>query len=383
MDTIFSGGLVYSTEIHSFVRADILVRDGIIIDTDYRGGCDSMTVVDCGGLYILPGLVDVHTHGRAGSDFNTADANDVRAMRRSYAEAGTTTIMATLASSPMDMLIASTEAIQKNRTHEDGLASIAGIHLEGRYLNPKKRGAHAKELIFPLDSAELACLVKRMLPSPVHISAAVELDGGEDFVKTALSLGATVSLAHSDATYDEAMRAVGWGVTGFTHTFNAMRPVHHREPGNAAASLICDTAYSEFICDGGHIHPAMIKLASRCKPDDKLVLITDSMEATGCPDGEYAIAGQSVFVKNGKALTADGAIAGSTLDLFAAVVNYMSFTGKTLEEAIPCATENPAKMVGIDKICGSIRKGLRADFIMINDKTALRIASVWIGGKKI
>lgn len=383
MDTIFRNGFVYSTEMRKFVRADLLVRDGMITDADYHGGCDNMTVVDCGGLYILPGLVDVHTHGRAGFDFNTADSDGVRAMRRSYAEAGTTTIMATLASYPMDSLISSTEAIQNNRTHEAGLANIAGIHLEGRYLNPKKRGAHAEELIYPLDSNELAGLINRMLPAPVHISAAVELDGGEEFVKTALSLGATVSLAHSDATYDEAMRAIEWGVTGFTHTYNAMRPLHHREPGNAAASLLCDTAYSEFICDGEHIHPVMIKLASRCKPDGRLVLITDSMEATGCPDGEYAIAGQPVFVKNGKAVNVDGALAGSTLDLFTAVVNFMRFTGKTLEEALPCATSNPAAMVGIDSVCGSISVGLHADFVMIRDKTAPELESVWISGEKI
>lgn len=383
MDTIFKNGLVYSSGMREFIHTDLLVRDGKIVDTSFHGDADNMTVVDCSALYILPGLVDVHTHGRAGFDFNTADVNDIRTMRRSYAKAGTTTVMATLASAEMNSLVSSTKAIQQNRSFEDGLANIAGIHLEGRYLNPKKRGAHAENLIFPLNSSELTGLMELMLPTPVHISAAVELDGGEDFVKAALSPGATVSLAHSNATYEEAMQAIEWGVTGFTHTFNAMRPLHHREPGNSAASLLCDTAYSEFICDGEHIHPAMIKLASRMKPDDKLVLITDSMEATGCPDGEYSIAGQPVFVKNGRAVNIDGALAGSTLDLFTALVNYMKFADKTLEEAIPCATSNPAAMVGTDNICGSIREGLRADFIMLRDKSSPEIESVWIAGKLI
>lgn len=383
MAMVFKNGLVFSPESHEFVKTNLLVHDGIIADTDFRGSYEDAAIVDCDGLYIIPGLVDVHTHGRAGYDFNTANADSYYTMRRSYARAGTTTIMATLASATMDSLLASTEAIQQNRTPTKGLANIAGIHLEGRYLNPQKRGAHAENLLSPLDSVELTKLIQRMLPSPVHISAAVEMIGGEDFVKTAVSLGATVSLAHSNATFDEAMQAINWGVTGFTHTFNAMRQIHHREPGNTAASLLCDTAYSEFICDGEHIHPAMIKLASRTKPSDKLVLITDSMEATDCPDGEYAIAGQPVFVKNGKALTADGAIAGSTLDLFSAVVNYMKFADKTLEEAVPCATENPAKMVGINDLYGSIREGACADFIMLKDKKTPQIDSVWLRGNKI
>ena len=127
----------------------------------------------------------------------------------------------------------------------------------------------------------------------------------------------------------------------------------------------------------------MIDLAARTKPEDKLVLITDSMEATGCPDGEYSIAGLPVFVKNGRAENSEGALAGSTLDLFRGVCNYMKFANKTLEEAVLCATANPAKMVGIDNVCGSIKNGLRADFIMINDKNAPVLQSVWVCGEKI
>lgn len=384
MKTVFQNGRVYCTEQCAFLRTDLLIENGVITDADYHATPDQdASVIDCTGLYIIPGLIDVHTHGRGGYDFNTADSAGCLAMRRSYAQSGTTTVFATLASETVEKLHASFDTIRGNRVPREGYAKIAGIHLEGRYLNPRRRGAHPEHLLAPLDAAELKGFLEEMKPAPMRVSAAVEMEGGEEFIRTALEADAVVTLAHSDASYEEAMRCVELGVTGFTHTFNAMPPLHHRKPGCIAASLLCDSAYSELICDGEHIHPAMIKMASRLKPADKVVLITDSMEAAGCEDGEYAIAGQPVFVKNGKALTADGAIAGSTLDLFTAMVNYMKFTGKPLEEVIPAATANPAKMMGIDHLCGTIANGLAADFVMIADRENPAIESVWIGGMKI
>ncbi|MBE6541416.1 MAG: N-acetylglucosamine-6-phosphate deacetylase [Ruminococcaceae bacterium] len=383
MLTIFKNGFVYSDALHQFIRTDILVKDGIIEKLDISITDSADQIIDCTGLFIMPGLVDVHTHGRSGYDFNTADSDGCREMRKAYAKVGTTTVMATLASAEHDELIKSITAINENRPSEPGIATFAGTHLEGRYLSQKRRGAHHESLLAPLDKDELKDFITRMLPLPVHISAAAELEGGEEFVKTAKILGATFGLAHSDATYDEAMKAVEWGVTSFTHTYNAMRPLHHREPGNIAASLMCDSAYTELICDGEHVHPTMIKLASRTKPADKVVLITDSMEAAGCPDGEYSIAGLPVFVKNGRAVNSEGALSGSTLNLFTALKNYMKFTGKTLEDALPCATSNPAAMVGIENTCGSIKEGLRADFIIIKDKTDPEIDSVWAFGAKV
>ena len=384
MTTLFKNGFVYSTAEHRFVRSDLLAKDGVIVDPAYAGPLpENAAEIDCSGRYLLPGLVDVHTHGRSGFDFNDVDAEKVLALRKSYAKAGTTTLMATLASAEMSSLRNSIRHIGENRVSVPGMATLAGVHLEGRYLNPKRRGAHATELLFPLDAAELESLVTEMLPLPIHVSCAAELEGGEEFVKTAVRLGATVGMAHSDATWDEACRAVEWGVTSFTHTFNAMRPIHHREPGNMTASLMTDTAWTELICDGEHVHPAMIALASRLKPKDKLVLITDSMEAAGMPDGEYGIAGLPVYVKNGRAVNAEGALAGSTLDLFKALVNFMRFTGRTLEDALPCATSNPAEMVGISSSCGSLAAGRRADIVMIRDRENPAVESVWILGEKL
>lgn len=264
-------------------------------------------------------------------------------------------------------------------------ASIGGVHFEGRYLNPKKRGAHNIELLAPLDENELAGLLERAKPMPVHITAAVELDNGEAFTKKAVSMGATVGLGHTEATMDEARKAVEWGVSSFTHTFNAMSPIHHRNPGTMLASLLLDSAWSEIICDGFHVCPDMVNLLHREKPEGKLVLISDSMSATGCPDGDgYSIAGMPVSVKDGKAYTSDGAIAGSTLNLFDGMKNYARFTGISVEEAIPHGSLYPAQMVGIDDVCGSIAVGKRADFIVTDDidPNKMEIKEVYTNGYK-
>lgn len=385
MKILFKNGYVYMTEHRMFLSRDILVCGGEISHICESGKCPETAdeTVDLGGLCVLPGLVDIHTHGRGGHDFNYIDENSIKAMRKSYAEAGTTTVMATLASAELSELYHSAKIINENRGYNNGYANIAGIHLEGRYLNPKRRGAHNENYLAPLDAGELEELVRAMLPTPVHISASYELDTGYKFLRKAKELGATCSLAHSDATYKEAADAVENGVSSFTHTYNAMRPIHHREPGNMVASLLCDSAYSEFICDGEHSHPAMIKLAYRAKPKDKIVLITDSLEAAGCPDGEYSIAGLPVYVKNGRAVNSDGVLAGSTLDLFTAVKNFMSFTGAPLEEVIPMATSNPASLLGIGDRFGSIKEGCRADFITVRSKENIKLESVYIGGEKV
>lgn len=383
MYKLMYGGEVYFSGKQTFERADVLVSNGRIeavgLSLDAPAAAER---IDCTGKYLIPGLVDVHTHGRGGYDFNTATEEDIAKMRRSYAECGTTTLMATLASAEMESLNESIEGIGKNRGVTPGLATVGGIHLEGRYLNPEKRGAHATELLHKPDGAELGKLIDKMMPLPVHVSAALEL-ADEDFFDAALSRGATLGIAHSSATYDEAVSFVERGARSFTHTFNAMRPIHHREPGNAAASIMCGDAYSEIICDGEHVHPAMIDLLRRVKPKDKLVLITDSMEAAGCPDGEYAIAGQKVFVVNGKALNVEGALAGSTLNLFTALRNFMRFCGVTLEEALPAATENPAEMVGLSGSCGRIEAGLRADIIVLDSRDEPEIEDVYAAGNRV
>ncbi len=382
MKKLFCDGMIYDTDKKSFVRADILVCGTKIIKIEEEVDIlEADEIVDCSGKHIIPGFVDVHSHGRTLHDFNTADADGVEALRASYAKVGTTTFMATLASAPMEDLYASMDAIALNRNEIPGTATIGGVHLEGRYLSEKRRGAHASHLLAKPDATEVNEFIDKMLPAPFHVSAALEL-ADKDFFDAVISRGGTLGIAHSDATYEEALAAIENGATSFTHTFNAMRPIHHREPGNITAALLSD-AYCEVICDGFHVNPAVVQMLHRIKSCERIVLITDSMEATGATDGEYSIAGQKVYVVDGKAVNEEGAIAGSTLDMYTALKNYMKFCDLSLEEALPAATVNPAKMVHLDSVCGMIKEGYRADLLILDSKSEMNIEAVYSAGGKV
>ena len=281
-----------------------------------------------------------------------------------------TTVLPTLASAEPTALREAIRRIGEAAAQESDpslagrRAHIAGVHLEGRYLNPAKRGAHAPELLAPLDADELEGFLRAM-PGVRHVTAALELDADGSFLRRALSCGATVGLGHSMATYEQAMRAFADGATAVTHLYNALPPLHHRAGGAVCAALLSPDISCELICDGFHIAPEMVRLAATLKRE-RLVLITDSMEATGCPDGEYRIAGMPVTVKDGKARTHDGAIAGSTLSLLDGVRNYAAFAGVSFGTAVYAATMAPAIEVGLAHEIGSLEPGKRADLLILN-----------------
>ncbi len=372
MKTLLTGARVWRAD-HTFSEnCPVLLEDGAILgvgESALREEAD--TVRDLGGAYLLPGLVDVHTHGRAGYDFNDATKEQMCLMRVDYARCGVTSVMATLASDTREGWERAIENVKDS--------GYIGLHLEGRYLNPSKRGAHAAHLLTSPDPDELGSLLAGV-DLPVHVSFAAELDPDGSFLSRILSLGATAGLAHTAATAEEARRALARGLTSFTHLFNAMPPLHHREGGPVSVAL-SEGGYAELIADGVHVCPDMVKLAYKNLGADRTVLITDSMAGTGCPDGEYRIAGLPVTVKNGRALTSEGAIAGSTLDLFDGMKNLMHFAGATLGDAVACATLNPARMVGIDLTVGSIDEGKRADLLIVDGE--LRLLEVIMDGQTL
>ena len=342
-----------------------------------EGGVDE--IVDLEGACIAPGLIDVHSHGRAGGDFNTADTDMMKRMSRSYLESGVTSVMPTLASDTMEGFNRSIESIALAKS--DGAENFIGVHLEGRYLNKKRRGAHSESLLAPLDGDEIEALIIEMKKiGKAHVSAALELDADGSFTSSALENQATLGLAHTDATYAEAQAAFERGAIALTHTYNAMSPFHHRDGGAVGAGLLNKNVYCELIADGFHVSPEAVKLAYKLK-GKRLVLITDSMAATGMPDGEYSIAGLPVTVKNGKARTHEGAIAGSTLSLIDGVKNLAAFAEIPFSEALYCATVAPAKMLGIFDAVGSLEAGKLANMIVFDNE--LNVREVIFKGEKI
>ncbi len=376
----FVNGFVFNSNTESFEKLNIVCLDGFIIDITSEMPSNA-TIIDLDGKYLIPGMVDVHTHGIAGYDFNVATAEQVGQMCKAYAKHGTTSIMATLASDTLPRLMNSIFEITPHRLKSQG-ANVLGVHMEGRYLNPEKRGAHGESLLALPNLEELNSLAMAMMPSPLHFSLAPELEGAREFIKKATELGATIGIAHTNATYEESLEAISLGARSFTHTFNAMTAVHHRMPGATVAAMTCDQAYAEVICDGQHLHPAIVKLIYRSKPRDKMVLITDSLAAAGSPDGEYSLAGAKYIVKNGCCINEFGTIAGSTLTLFEGLKNFMKFCKVPLNKAIKYATINPARMVGADFV-GQLEKNYRADIIVLSSVENPTIDSVYVGANKV
>jgi len=382
MKKLYVNANIYDSDKKVFAAGSLLTDGELVREVcfgEFSKDAEFDEKIDLEGAYLAPGLIDVHTHGRAGGDFVNADAIVIAEMCHSYLKNGVTSVMPTLASATLDELEAAIDKIYVVNNHAK--TNVVGVHLEGRYLNPSKRGAHAERLLSRLYAYEIYGLAKRMRSTgAAHVSAALELDSDGEFTKAAIKCGATVGLAHTNATYAEATLAIERGARSLTHLFNTMPPLHHRDGGAVAAGLLDERVFCEIIADGFHISPEMVKLAYKMKKD-KLVLITDSMEATGMPDGEYSIAGLPVTVKDGKARTHEGAIAGSTLELIDGVKNLASFADISFAEALYNATMAPAKMIGVDGIVGSLEKGKTANMLVLDRE--YNVKEVIFRGEKI
>ena len=317
-------------------------------------------VVDGKGMLALPGLIDIHTHGRAGADFCTADAQELLRIADDFARRGVTAITPALASATSKEWKATAERIAACEH-----PGYVGLHLEGNYLSPKRRGAHAPHLLVAPNAEEVKQIAAIVAPKPLRVTFAPELDADGSFTAALRDAGVEMSMGHTDADYATAMTAIERGVNSATHLFNTMPPLHHRAGGTIAAALGEDI-YAELIVDGFHVAREVVKMAYRAKGSEYLVLISDSMEGTGCPDGEYSIAGQPVYLKNGEAYTGDGAIAGSTLNLLDGVRNLATFAGIPFGKAVICATATPAAVLGKSGELGSLRPGARADLLLLD-----------------
>ena len=335
--------------------------------------------IDLGGAKVIPGLIDVHSHGNSGADFSDGDYDGLCRMAAYYAKNGITSFAPASMTLPYETLAAAFATAQ--RLHEEtpaGCARLLGIQMEGPFFSEKKKGAQNGEYLRLPDFEAFQKLYEGCGGLVRIADVAPELPGAADFIREASRL-CTVSVAHTDAGYEDAKAAFEAGARHVTHLFNAMPPIHHRKPGVIGAAAEREDVVAEVISDGQHLHPSVVRMAFRLFPG-RVCLISDSLRCCGMPDGEYELGGQQVFLQGGIARLADGTIAGSATNLFQCMRRAVSF-GVPEAEAITAATLTPAREIGADALVGSLTVGKYADFVVCDQD--LNALGVWLGGTKL
>lgn len=330
--------------------------------------------IDLSGCVILPGLVDIHIHGCAGADTFDGTRDAIERMAAHLVQKGVTSFCPTTMTGSAEQIAAALSAVRDCMDRPPQGAAVLGAHMEGPYLSAGKKGAQRGDALRSPDFAEFLRLYHGCGGAIRLVDVAPECENARDFI-TRASEFCTVSVAHSEADYDTAMQGFQWGITHATHLFNAMTGFHHRQPGIVGAVFDSPDVRAELICDGLHLHPAVLRTAFRLLGEKRSIIVSDSMRAAGLPDGESELGGQKVFLKNGEARLADGTIAGSTTNLLDEIRNLVRF-GIPLRQIVRSATINPAAAIGMDGEIGSIRKGKRANFTVLNEALNLRLVVV-------
>ena len=326
---------------------------------------NSADIIDAKGNYVAPGLVDIHIHGYLGEDASDANPEGIRKMAYGIAENGVTAFLPTTMTVAKEQIVNSLNAIRslKEESKTWKGAEIIGVHAEGPFINPSKKGAQAEENILKPD----ADFIIENSDIITYVTLAPEMDENHSCIKKlAKESNVLISMGHTDAKFEEAMQAVKDGVSHATHLFNAMSALAHRNPGVVGAALTADSVSVEVIADTFHINPGLYSMVAKLK-GDKMVLITDCTRAGGMPDGEYELGGQPIFLKGIECRLADGTIAGSVLKLNDAVKNVINFTGLPVYEVFKMASLNPANAIHCGNRIGSLEEGKDADIIITDD----------------
>jgi N-acetylglucosamine-6-phosphate deacetylase len=363
------------------VAGEVAIEGGRIDGVGPLGTDDG--VIDLGRLWLAPGYIDVHVHGGGGAQCNSSDRDEIAAVARFHVAHGTTALLATTVAAPPDELYAALGTIARSTGAGDG-AEVLGTHLEGPFLSRRWPGAMDPATFLDPDAQTVERLLQASAGTLRLMTVAPELPGALELIVKLVEHGAIASVGHSDASYDQVRAAVAAGVRSATHTFNAMRPLHHREPGVLGAVLDLPEVSCELIGDGIHVSPAAMRLAYRAKGAAGIRLVTDAMQATGMPDGEYRLGTARVTVAGGRALVGGGdSIAGSTLTMDEAVRGAVRMLGLTVEDAVGLASANPARLLGLADRKGSIAAGLDADLIVLDEDLhvcAAIVAGEWVHG---
>lgn len=316
---------------------------------------------------VVPGFIDEHVHGAAGSDAMDGTMEDLGKIANALASEGTTAFLATTMTQSPENITKALKAVKAYRelSPESG-AEILGVHLEGPFISKDFVGAQPIEYLAK-PSVEVFKKYQDASGDCVRIvTLAPEVEGSTELIKYLVSQNIVASIGHTNATYVDVKKAVEVGATNLTHTYNAMKPLHHREVGTVGSGFLFDELNCECICDGIHVSGPAIQLLHKNKPADKMTLITDAMRAKHMPDGVSELGGQVVIVKNGEARLENGTLAGSVLKMNNAVKNVMKFLNLPLEEVVKLASQNPAKNLGVFDQMGSIKEGKRADFVILD-----------------
>ena len=378
MDYYIINGKVYHD--HAFHDLTLHVRNGKLeLCGQAPAGAE---MVDAAGKKIVPGFIDIHTHGAVGVDVNGASAEDLRKIGRFFAGNGTT---AWLGSVLTDTVEQTEWCIDQFKAYDSvegqDAAELLGIHLEGPFLASEYKGAMPEHLLRQGDAELLRHYQERAEGKIRYITVSPEVPGVSDMIPEAKKLGILVGIGHSGATYAQAMEAIDKGADLCTHTFNAMRLFHQHEPAIMGAVLESDI-FCEMICDGLHLVPGTVRMLTKLKGMEKCVAITDSIMAAGLPDGNYHLGVNDVVVVDGDAkLASTGVRAGSTLTQNRALKNLLRFTGKPLEQILPTLTENPAKLLKLDHRIGYLNDGMDADLVFLDENAD--VASVFVKGRQV
>lgn len=358
-----TGGWIFDPE-WGFVQRDLGFSDGVI---NSAAGGESM---DISGCYVIPGLTDLHFHGCMGADLSDGDAKGLKKMADYQASRGVTQICpAGMSLLPVDLEKYCTVAAEHRRTAKSG-AELVGLNLEGPFLSMEKKGAQNGDWLINPDLQLLDRLIEISGGLAKLVTVAPELPGAMEFIAGA-SGKIVVSLGHTSADYDIAIKAFECGARQVTHLFNAMPSLNHRSPGLVAAAADSDGVMAELISDGVHVHPAMVRAAFKLFGADRIILISDTMRAAGMPEGEYTLGGQKVIVKGSRPVLTDGTIAGSNTDLMSCLQRAVSF-GIPLFDAVKAAAVNPAKVLGIYDKYGSLEEGKSANLTVFDKNLNLQ-----------
>ncbi len=369
-----TGGLVFDLE-NGFLRRDVCT-DGALIAAE--SGDD--TLLDATGCYVIPGLVDVHFHGCVGEDFSDATPEGLQRIADYELSQGVTYICPAGMTLPEEQLTAICQNVAAHRKNNTGGAEVVGAHLEGPFLSTAKKGAQNGEFLHDPDIPMLRRLQDAAEGCVKLVTVAPEQPGAMEFIRAAKDMGITVSVGHTVADYDTAMEAFQNGATHATHLYNGMPSIHHRAPGVIGAAVDSPNVRAELICDGVHIHGAVVRMTFRLFGKERMILISDSLRAAGMPDGQYPFGGQEIEVHGNRATIVGHpeTLAGSVTSLMGCLRQAVKF-GISVEDAVRACTYNPAAAIGIDHRAGTLDVGKEACLVLLNQED-LSIRTVIFNG---